>query len=216
VSGESAVDSARSDDSDDAYEGVDDVSDEDDEDVEKQEEELILESEYERDVGPNVSGFRTANDWLGLDELEQRPFYSAGSFFDNDDHPLLQPELHDVVVEAELASASVETPMPRRVHFETTDDSSDSDKTTDDDDDEYPDFLQQDSLDPDFRQLIENDCEAARRPHSPHELFVDADFYDIPGNIYHVESDTTSGGSSSGYESKQPDQNSLIVFCSLY
>ena len=194
ISSVSSVDiSVASDDSDDVYEGVnfidDGGEDGDEEEVEETEEQMILNSEYERELEAHI-----AKDWMGFDDLENRPFYSAGSFLD-DGHLLLQAEDCDVLLEAEVEVDN--TPIPRRVHFETSE-NSDSDSSTDD---EFPDFLQQDSLDPDLRRMIENDYEPPSRPRSPNDLFISSDLYDMPGNIYHVESDTTVE-SSTEYESK--------------
>ncbi|KAK2739250.1 hypothetical protein FQN55_009531 [Onygenales sp. PD_40] len=201
LSSAESVDSA---DSDDGYEAVDDVSDADDEEqeLEQLEEEMILDSEYERDLETVTTGVSTGipDEWLGLDELENRPLYSTtGSFFE-DEQLFLQSHNVDNIVEHDLSSATVDTPARRRVHFADSDDSSDSDKTSDDE--LLSDFLQQDSLDPDLRRMIENDTEPAHRQKQPQneQLFVNQDFYELPGNIYHVETDT-SVASSSGYES---------------
>ncbi|EEP82414.1 predicted protein [Uncinocarpus reesii 1704] len=198
VSSASADGSVASEDSDAEYEGVDDVSDDDDLEVEKLEEELILD-EYERDCVGVASGARGLGDeWSGFDDLESRPLYSAGSFFD-DEQILLQSAATEVVIDVNLTNEPVETPVPRRVHFaESEDDSSDSDRTTDDE--LLSDFLQQDSLDPDLRRMIENDGDTPKRPRNPHDLFATNDFYELPSNIYHVESDSEVG-CSSGYES---------------
>ncbi|KLJ08201.1 hypothetical protein EMPG_16363 [Blastomyces silverae] len=186
-------------DSDDGYEAVNDVSDADDEEqeIELMEEELILDSEYERDLETVTSAFPIGipDEWLGLDDLENRPLYSTGSFFE-DDQLFLQSGNIDAVEDHALTSTTVDVPA-RRVHFAESDDSSDSDKTTDDE--LMSDFLQQDALDPDLRRMIENDSEPLRRPLSS-ELLVSQDFYDLPGNIYHVETES-SVASSSGYES---------------
>ncbi|OAX84558.1 hypothetical protein ACJ72_01077 [Emergomyces africanus] len=186
-------------DSDDGYEAVNDVSDADDEEqeIELMEEELILDSEYEHDLKTVTSAFASGvpDEWLGLDDLENRPLYSTGSFFE-DEQLFLQSGNIDAVEEDALASATVDVPA-RRVHFAESDESSDSDKTTDDE--LMSDFLQQDALDPDLRRMIENDAEPVRRQISS-ELLVPQDFYDLPGNIYHVETES-SVASSSGYES---------------
>ncbi|PGH04873.1 hypothetical protein AJ79_06958 [Helicocarpus griseus UAMH5409] len=200
VSSASPLSSAESinSDSDDGYEAVNDVSDADDVDqeIEQMEEELILDSEYERDL-TTVTAFSSGapDEWLGLDEIENRPFYSTGSFFE-DEQLFLQSGNADAVENHDLSNATVDTPA-RRVHFVDSDDSSDSDKTTDDE--LLPDFLQQDALDPDLRRMIENDSDPARNQKS-NELLVSHDYYEIPGNIYHVETES-SAGSSSGYES---------------
>ncbi|KAK2845250.1 hypothetical protein FQN49_005904 [Arthroderma sp. PD_2] len=170
--------------------------------LEQLEEEVILESENERSVSTKLTAATGGGDeWTGLDDLEHRPFYSAGSFFD-DEHLLMQSGGHsDNVVDAGLTSEAAETPVQRRVHFES-DDSSDSDEKSSDDDDELlPDFLHQDRLDPDLRRMIETDSGPPRRTRSPHDLFINSDFCDLPDNIYHVEESDNSMGSSSGYES---------------
>ncbi|KKZ66948.1 hypothetical protein EMCG_07376 [[Emmonsia] crescens] len=186
-------------DSDDGYEAVNDVSDADDEEqeIELMEEELILDSEYERDLETVTSAFASGvpDEWLGLDDLESRPLYSTGSFFE-DEQLFLQSGNVDAVEDPALTGATVDVPT-RRVHFAEFDDSSDSDKTTDDE--LMSDFLQQDALDPDLRRMIENDSELVRR-HIPSELLAPQDFYELPGNIYHVETES-SVASSSGYES---------------
>lgn len=198
VSSVSPGDIDDSDDSDD-YQGVDEVSDGEDEELmlEKIEEEIILESENERSTFSRLAGSVSGGDeWTGLDDLEHRPFYSAGSFFD-DEHLLMQSGGHSDAVDAGLTSEAAKTPVQRRVHFET-DDSSDSDKSSDEDD-LLPDFLHQDQLDPDLRRMIETDS-APRRTRNPHDLFINSDFCDLPDNIYHVEESENSIGSSSGYE----------------
>ncbi|KAF3891725.1 hypothetical protein GTR04_4839 [Trichophyton interdigitale] len=199
VSSVSPGDIDDSDDSDD-YQGVDEVSDGEDEELmlEKIEEEIILESENERSTLSRLAGSVSGGDeWTGLDDLEHRPFYSAGSFFD-DEHLLLQSGGHSDAVDAGMTSEAAETPIQRRVHFET-DDSSDSGKSSDEDE-LFPDFLHQDQLDPDLRRMIETDSTPGRSQ-SSFDLFVNSDFCDLPDNIYHVEESDNSMGSSSGYES---------------
>lgn len=188
-------------DSDDEYAGVDDAMDADDEDMqmEKLEEKMILESENER-VRSNLPVPRGSvnDDWMGLDDFDHRPLYSAGSLFENEQF-LLHSGTTDVVVDANVLNQAADTPAPRRVHFADTDDSSDSDKTSDDE--LFSDFLQQDRLDPDLRRMIESEYEPMIRQRSPNELFVNHDFNDLSGNIYHVETDS-SVANSSGYECK--------------
>lgn len=188
--------------SDDVYAAVDDISDGDDEDqdVEILEELLIVESEDEHAVDDI---FKTSTvselDLAGTNSFEDHMLLSAASFFDED-------QLYSAMEtfgETDFASeAAAETPMPRRVHFEEdSDSSSESDSHTED---EIPsDFLQQDSLDPQLRRMIENDNEnySSRRRQSD-ELFAESDYGH--SNIYHVESDAVSEESeSSGYESMQ-------------
>lgn len=196
VSSVSIDGSVVSDDSDAEYEGVDYVSDGDDEDVEKLEEELILD-EFERGPAPVVvPGLRGLGDeWSGFDDLENRPLYSAGSFFDND--ILIQSAGAELAADVDTTNEVVETPMPRRVHFADSDDSSDSEKTSEDE--LMSDFLLQESLDPDLRRMIENDSELPKRARNHQDLFATNEYYELPGNIYHVES-SSEVGSSSGYE----------------
>ncbi|QSS60214.1 hypothetical protein I7I51_05011 [Histoplasma capsulatum] len=187
-------------DSDDGYEAVNDVSDADDEEqeIELMEEELILDSEYERDLEKTVTSAIASgvpDEWLGFDDIENRPLYSTSSFFE-DDQLFLQSSNIDAVGDHAFASTTVDEPV-RHVHFAESDDTTDSNKTTDDE--LMSDFLQQDALDPDLRRMIENDSEPVRHPISS-GLQVSQDFYDLPGNIYHVETES-SVASSSGYES---------------
>jgi hypothetical protein len=124
----------------------------------------------------------------------------AASFFDEE-------QLYSAMEtfgETDMASEAVETPVARRVHFEErSDSSSDSDSHSDD---EIPsDFLQQDALDPQLRRMIENDNHEYHRSHrqKSEEMYGDADYGH--GNIYHVESEGTSEGSLSGYETDDGD-----------
>lgn len=194
--------------SDDVYAAVDYISDGDDEeqDVEKLEELLIVESEKEDRVGGMFSAPESSstNDWAGSGGFGDHMLLSTASFFDED-------QLYGAMEnfgETDLASeTAVETPMQRRVHFEEhSDSSSDSDSHTDD---EIPgDFLQQDSLDPQLRRMIESDNENSRHNRrQSDEMFADSDYGH--SNIYHVESDAHSEKSeSSGYES-------MLIACTI-
>ncbi|KAL2818957.1 hypothetical protein BJX63DRAFT_383390 [Aspergillus granulosus] len=186
--------------SDDVYAAVDYISDGDDEDqdVEILEELLIVESEDEHDFGSALnSGVSDTHDWAGPAVFNDDMLLSAAPFFD--EHQLYSAM--EAFGETDVASeTAVETPVPRRVHFEEdSDSSSDSDSYTED---EIPsDFLQQDSLDPQLRRMIENDNDALRRSsrRQSDEIYADSDYGH--SNIYHVESDAAaSEGSSSGYE----------------
>ncbi|KAA8646416.1 uncharacterized protein ATNIH1004_007846 [Aspergillus tanneri] len=187
--------------SDDVYAAVDYISDGDDDedhDVEKLEELLIVESEDEHTLGSvlTVSTTSGAQDWSGPNVFDDHLLLSGASFFDEE-------QLYSVMEtfgETDMASeTAVETPVPRRVHFqEDSDSSSESDSHTDD---EIPgDFLQQDSLDPQLRRMIENDSEPSlKHRRQSGEVFADSDYGH--SNIYHVESDAHSEVSeSSGYE----------------
>ncbi|KAF9893128.1 hypothetical protein FE257_012539 [Aspergillus nanangensis] len=188
--------------SDDVYAAVDFISDgedQEDQDVEELEELLILESEDEHSLGDMFSTAAASNastDWAGPNVFDDHMLLSAASFFDEE-------QLYTAMEafgEADMASeTAIETPVARRVHFEEdSDSSSDSDSHTDD---EIPgDFLQQDSLDPQLRRMIENDNEnAGSQRRQSNEVYADSDYGH--SNIYHVESDAVSEASeSSGYE----------------
>lgn len=181
--------------SDDVYAAVDYITDADDEegDVEKLEELMIMESEKDHRILP--SSETTHEQWTASEMFGDSMLLPAASFFDEE-------QLYSAMGtfgEADVASEAVETPVPRRVHFEErSDSSSDSESHTDD---EIPgDFLQQDALDPQLRRMIENDNDHHRsHRRQSEEIFGDTDYGH--GNIYHIESDGTSEGSLSGYES---------------
>ncbi|KAJ9210013.1 hypothetical protein DTO166G4_8368 [Paecilomyces variotii] len=183
-----------SDSSDDDYAAVDEIMDADDEDqeLEKLEEQLIVESEDEH----NFDGILTISDntvpdeWAGLGSLDNHMLFSTTSLLDEEQ---LYAAL-ETFGETDMASETVETPVQRRVHFqEDSDSSSDSEAS----DDEIPgDFLQQDSLDPDLRRMIENDNFDNHGQRSD-DIFGEYEFGQ--GNIYHAESDAISE-ESSGYE----------------
>lgn len=191
--------------SDDVYAAVDYISDGDgeDQDMEKLEEMMILESESESHIGNLLStaDVGDAEAWAGPTNIfDDHMLLTGASFFDED-------QLYSAMEtfgETDLASEAVETPaqVPRHVHFEAqSDSSSDSDSHTED---EIPgDFLQQDSLDPQLRRMIENDNEISRtqnRRRMSDDMFGESDYGH--SNIYHVESDAVSEKSeSSGYES---------------
>lgn len=187
--------------SDDVYAAVDYISDGDDEeqDVEILEELMILESEDEHDLssGPN-NGVGNAHDWAGPNVFDDDMLFSGAPFFDEQQLYSAMEAFGETDVASETA---VETPVPRRVHFEEdSDSSSDSDSYTED---EVPsDFLQQDSLDPQLRRMIESDNNEVSRRSSRRqsdEIYGDSDYGH--SNIYHVESDgAASEGASSGYE----------------
>jgi hypothetical protein len=181
--------------SDDVYAGVDYITDAEDEEqeMEKMEEMMIMESEKAPRPLP-TSEFN--DDLWTANAFDDNMFLPAASFFD-EEHLY---SAMDTFAEPDVTSEAVETPATRRVHFEErSDSSSDSDSHTDDD---IPgDFLQQDSLDPQLRRMIENDNENYRRNtrRQSEEMFGDVDYGH--GNIYHVESPGSSEGSLSGYES---------------
>lgn len=184
-------------DSDDAYAAVDDITDGDDEDqnVEKLEELLILESEDDH-LGsvlntPSITG---SGDLAGPGLFDNDLLIPNANFFDEEQ---LYAAMETFGESDATSDAAVETPVPRRVHFQESDSSSsDSDSLTDD---EIPgDFLQQDSLDPQLRRMIESDNEnQTRHSRRSDDVFGESDYGHA--NIYHAESDADSYGSS-GYE----------------
>ncbi|KAL2001402.1 hypothetical protein VTN02DRAFT_1808 [Thermoascus thermophilus] len=196
--------SSGEDSSDDGYGAVDDITDAEDEeqDVEKLEEQMIVESENEHTLGSlmEVSDAPDADEWVGLDAIDNNLLFSTASFFDEDQ---LYSTL-EMFGETDMASEAVDTPAQRRVHFEESDSSSsssDSDQTpTVSSYDDIPsDFLQQDSLDPQLRRMIENDHDPFSGPSLHYDdVFGELDFGHT-GNIYHAESDAISD-ESSGYE----------------
>ncbi|KAJ5684052.1 uncharacterized protein N7477_000397 [Penicillium maclennaniae] len=185
--------------SDDVYAAVDYITDAEDEeqDVEKMEEMMILESENHQRVLPS---YEANEQWNSTTGFGDSMFLPAASFFD-EEHLY---SAMDTFGETDLASETVETPVARRVHFEERSDSS-SDSESHTDDEISGDFLQQDSLDPQLRRMIENDNHDHHRSHrrQSEEIFADTDYGH--GNIYHVESDGTSEGSLSGYETDDGD-----------
>ncbi|KAJ5516300.1 hypothetical protein N7527_007860 [Penicillium freii] len=185
--------------SDDVYAGVDYITDAEDEDqdVEKMEEMIIVESEKTHRPLPST-GF--AEDQWAINSFDDHMFLPAASFFD-EEHLY---SAMDTFGDPQVTSEAAETPVARRVHFEERSDSS-SDSDSHSDDDIPGDFLQQDSLDPQLRRMIENDNENFQRNirRQSEEMFGDADYGH--GSIYHVESEGSSEGSLSGYESDDGD-----------
>lgn len=188
--------------SDDVYAAVDYISDGDDEeqDVEFMEELMILESEGENGFSSRANtGAGDAHDWAGPSVFNDESLFSGGDFFDEQQLYSAMEAFGETDVASETA---VETPVARRVHFEEkSESSSESDSHTED---EIPgDFLQQDSLDPQLRRMIEsdnNELEKRSSRRQSDEIYGDSDYGH--SNIYHVESDgAASEGSSSGYES---------------
>lgn len=218
-------DGVENDDGDDSnddatYAAVDDISDGDEEDqnVEKEEELMIMQSENaNRRAG--VFGSLDAGS-SGLFESDG-VFLASGNVFDEDQ---LYTAM-EMFGESDGASDE-ETPMPRHVHFQeipsSSSSSSPSSSSTSDSElpteDELPgDFLQKDRLDPQLRRMIENDSESRfnDKRRLSDDIFAESDYGNA--NIYHVESDAESTGSS-GYESMQSNEPSyrlplLILLC---
>jgi hypothetical protein len=162
---------------------------------------MILDSEDERNIVSSV--FSHSDDlepaqWAGFGSFDDHILFSAEPFPDDQLYSAME-----TFGETDLTSEAIETPVQRHVHFiteENSDSSSDSpDGSTDD---EIPgDFLQQDSLDPTLRRMIDHDHDTGSNQRYE-DIFGESDFKH-PANIYHVESDAVSDGSS-GYESMLP------------
>ena len=199
VISESAVDS------DDDYAGVDQISESDEEEYEKAEELQIVQSEEEYDHGgKRPQPLRTASleAWPGTNnDVHSTPVDDGGFFAEHfgrtdpyGSNALFSPASFDgFSFDEEVPTPK---PQPRRVRF--ADDvrgSSSSAVTTDAEQDLFPDlFLQQDSLDPSFRRLIEE------APYEDGGIFL----FDIglgDNNGREAERRQKDGGSSSGYES---------------
>ena len=177
--------------------------DDEDQDMEKLEEAMILESESEYPAGGLLAAANVGDGphWAGPTNVFDDHMLLAGASFFDDEQLYSAMETFG---ETDLPSEAIETPIPipRHVHFEPqSDSSSDSESHTED---EIPsDFLQQDSLDPQLRRMIESDNENTRRQSRRRlsdDMFGESDYGH--SNIYHVESDAVSEKSeSSGYES---------------
>lgn len=198
-------------DSDSDYAAVDEISDdEEDLDVEKLEEQMILESEGEDhkvESTFSISDAPDVDEWAGLDSFDDHILFST--------EPLLEDHLYSAMEtfgETDFTSEAVETPVQRHVHFVVEEDDSDSSSDSRDGstDDEIPgDFLHQDSLDPTLRRMIDNDYDT-NNDQRYGDIFGESDF-SHPANIYHVESDAVSNGSS-GYESMIPTNRIFSFF----
>lgn len=195
---------ADSSDDDDGYAAVDDISDDDEEDldVEKLEEQMIVESEDEHrsdDIVPSLPFLSESADWPALATLDDSVPFPAACILDEE---TLYSGL-DTFGETDFTSEAVETPARRHVHFEESDSSpSDSDQSpsSSTDEDIPGDFLQQDSLDPIIRRMIENESETLGKESERYDdIFGELD-NNQSANIYHVESDALTSDPS-GYES---------------
>lgn len=205
---------------DDDYNGVDLISDSDEgePDLEKLEERMIIDSEEENEetVFPPPSPFyaqdTSSDHWQGF-HFDDGLFTSDVPFFDDqighiDSEPAATvPSSDSTTVPRHRSSSS--PPPARRVRF--ADDIVDGfngaiSTASSANDDIFPDlFLNQDSLDPAFRQLIENDNDDHRQELIDAGLpFWDAEEgEDFQLEKHGLEDGTSSeAGSSSGYESR--------------
>jgi len=184
--------------SDDDYAGVDLISDneEDEPDVEVAEEQAIIESEEDDDddavLQPDIDDDQSS--WAGFDLDDEPTFRGADRLFDEHISCTSTPNMYAETTAWEATSI-------RRVRFDLSDsDSSDTEVNI------FPDiFLDQNSLDPQFRQTIENDHNNDNDdPPSDGGSYWDfrGDEVDVTENP-DAEEDENSDGStgSSGYES---------------
>ena len=184
--------------SDDDYAGVDLISDteEDEPDVEVAEEQAIIESEEDDndDAVLQPDNDDDQSSWAGFD-LDNEPTFGSGD-------PLFDEQISRTSTPNMYAEATAwEVTRSRRVRFDLSDsDSSGTEVNV------FPDiFLDQNSLDPQFRQTIENDYNNDNDdPPSDEGSYWDfrGDEVDVTENA-DVEEDEDSQGStgSSGYES---------------
>ena len=221
---------------DEDYSGVNnfDSSDEDEPNVERLEEEIIIESEEEHEshrgspLVPAAPPSLSSDGWSGFD--------LNGSMF-VDDLPFFEEQIErldsgSLAIEFGAFNASVEDnsdspPTPpstvRKVRF--VDDvhyaSSTSTSTSDANENIFDDLLlQQDSLDPGFRRMIENDGDDDNGQYiSDSEysfLGVDenGDHEDFELEKYGLNDDSPSDcGSSSGYESRFCPRRGILTDC---
>jgi hypothetical protein len=182
--------------SDDDYAGVDLISDseEDEPDVEVAEEQAIIESEEDDNdatLQPEIDDDQSS--WAGFEVDDERAFMGDQPFFGDQTSRATTPHSS-----GEPAAWTIT--RSRRVRFDLTD----SD-TSDTEDNLVPDiFLDQSSLDPKFRQTIENDRNNDNDdPPSDAGSYWDfgVDGADGPEPVDVLDDDTDSSFGSSGYES---------------
>jgi hypothetical protein len=184
--------------SDDDYAGVDLISDseEDEPDVEEAEEQAIIESEEDDDNDDAVLQPDNDDDqssWAGFD-LDDVPTFGG----DGADDPLFDDHISRTSTPNMYAEATAwEASSARRVRFDLSDsDSSDTEVNL------FPDiFLDQNSLDPQFRQTIENDNDELPSDEGSYWDFR-GDEAEVAENAAADEDEDSDGSTgSSGYES---------------
>ena len=206
---------------DDDYNGVDLISDSEEEDptVEQLEERIIIDSEEENTnewTSPIIQADPTSfssDGWEGFG-LGDGMFLEDVPFFDEQigrtDPAVLATEI-EMFDTAPFFRASVDpSPPPRRVHFaDAVQHHSDSTSTfaSDFDEDTFPDmFLQQENLDPAFRQMIENendgdDGQSITDGEKSYWVYDEQEDGRLEQKENDSENSDDSYGSSSGYES---------------
>ena len=198
---------------DDSYDAVDLISESDDEDdIEREEEKVIIDSEEERSKTKTDKRHRSrsasAEFWGGFSPdaaPEDAPFFDE--HFGRTEHysefELYSPSQLD----DEKALPEAQNSQKRRVRFAEdiprSSSSSFTSTTSEVDTNLFPDlFLQQDKLDPAFRQMIENDDGGEKSMSDGEGSYWDLDHNDDFELEKHGLEDESSGseGSSSGYE----------------
>ena len=212
---------------DDGYSGVDGISDSDGEepDVEEAEEQAIIESEDEDEQTPRPTLDDDQISWDGFGTQEEILGENTQFF---EDH-ITRGHAPDHDTEATVwnhALSEDDVIATRRVRFEVP--SADADESSDTDDDDanfYGDiFVQQDILDPSFRQRIESNVDEYVGGSSDGEGSY-WDFREDDGHEAHPheeddndDSSSESSAGSSGYESMWPQQgscsNTMLISCS--
>ncbi|RDW70374.1 hypothetical protein BP5796_08771 [Coleophoma crateriformis] len=197
--------------SDDDYAGVDLISDSEEEepDVEVAEEQAIIDSE-EDDDAPTPRPSVDEQSWEGFDTTSQDDVLGGdGAFFDDHMARMNKPDIDTQITAWNATNGQTDdedTPEARRVRFDLGSDSSDS--LSDNDDSIFPDiFLDQNSLDPAFRKIIENGDEADDDPASSNDGsywdFRGSDAEDAPDGSDNEDNKSQSSVSSSGYETDE-------------
>lgn len=222
----------------DDYDAVDLISNSEEEEpeVEELEEKMIIDSEEENEAimhSPELSmgpPSISSGGWEGFD-LDDGVFLSDVPFFDEQisrDDPNLFNEVAIYNAATSLDgfdSQSIEpeattTATPRRVRFEEeVRRYSDSTSTDGSDDEEngFPDlFMQQDSLDPGFRLMIENDNDeddghSLTDGENSYWDLKDQEELELGRHGLNGENNSSSCGSSSGYESGSTDTLTSFV-----
>jgi len=236
-----AVENAENSDEDD-YDGVDLISNSEEEEpeVEQLEEKMIIDSEEDNEAvvqpplvsmgPPSIS----SGGWDGFD-LDDGVFLSDVPFFDeqisrNDPNLLNEIAIYNAASSFEgldsqgLDYGAVTSPMPRRVRFEEeVRQYSDSTSTdgSDEDEDGFPDlFMHQDSLDAGFRLMIENDNDeddghSLTDGEGSYWELKDREDFELEKHGLNGNDDSSSCGSSSGYESGCSDSMTKFYAISL-
>ncbi|KAL9123033.1 MAG: hypothetical protein Q9187_000405 [Circinaria calcarea] len=205
--------------SDDDYNEIDLITDldEGEPDMEEFEERVIIDSEEDEKsnagslIIPSWPESLSGDEWQGFD-LDNSLFLSDVPYFDEQigrtDPDVLANEV--ALYNATSTNYRPSSPIPpRRVRFvETKHPSSASSGTSDVDQDIFPDlFVQQDSLDPTFRRLIENDQDADTQSLMESEGSYwdlgDSQGYSWEDHGFDNDQSSIASGSSSGYETDE-------------